>query len=108
MSNNNTKSLHSRRTTPIPIQQIQQPIQIHQQQQSQFNQLKMNNLKISKFDGTTDVNIWIEDFQLNKILLKWTDDELKVIILQFKNQANTHLLKFSLVEENQNFLNKLI
>ena len=40
----------------------------------------MNNLKISKFDGITDVNVWIEDFQLNKILLKWKDAELKAII----------------------------
>lgn len=40
----------------------------------------MNNLKITRFDGSGDINNWLEEFELNKLIFKWTEDDLKLII----------------------------
>ena len=72
---------HQQSVTQSQSQQLPviQPIQQAQQSQH-LHQFKMNNLKIYKFDGTTDVNTWLEDFELNKLIMKWTEDDLKSII----------------------------
>ena len=40
----------------------------------------MNNLNFTKYDGSGDVNAWIENFGFNKVICKWTDEDLKLII----------------------------
>lgn len=68
------------------IPQQQQSIQPHQPQQqqqshsSQFSFLKMNNIKFTRCDGSTDVNNWLEEIEFSKIICKWSDDDLKLII----------------------------
>jgi predicted aspartyl protease len=112
MSENTLIPISSRRTKKQPIQQLEQPIQQINEPFPQLSQIKsrrfiiMNNLKFNRFDGSTDINSWLEEFEFNKVICKWTEEELKSIIpASLSGSAKTWFL---IKKDNLNTYNKFV